>query len=294
MPSPVSSLQSPVAAVEPASFAGHPPVAAAFGLLGPSFRRTAPRPVKVADDLYVIQNANHTVAEIGQNGGNVTVIVTSDGVILVDSKFERMHDDIMAKVKSVTDGPSATGADHNHGDHSGGSARFSRWASRWFPPWPRERTWPGQHAGTCAGGLRGSGAGAGRHRLELREFRGHTRGDTVVSLPARRACRGRPRDDARFHSRDRQLRRRRQLDRVGESLEAWPHGLRRPDRRPRSEPDQGGIPAFTTRSRHPRAVPRLNRERKSQDEIAQALIEEFNWGTGPAAGNLAGMMQELR
>jgi hypothetical protein len=38
----------------------------------------------------------------------------------------------------------------------------------------------------------------------------------------------------------------------------------------------------------------LNRERKTQDEIAQTLIREFNWGGGPAAGNLAGMMQELR
>ena len=28
--------------------------------------------------------------------------------------------------------------------------------------------------------------------------------------------------------------------------------------------------------------------------FAQALIKEFNWGSGPAAGNLAGMMQELR
>jgi len=38
----------------------------------------------------------------------------------------------------------------------------------------------------------------------------------------------------------------------------------------------------------------LIREKKSQDEIAQTLVKEFNWGSGPAAGNLAGMMQELR
>ena len=38
----------------------------------------------------------------------------------------------------------------------------------------------------------------------------------------------------------------------------------------------------------------LNRERKTQEEIGQILTKEFNWGTGPAAGNLAGMMQELR
>ena len=38
----------------------------------------------------------------------------------------------------------------------------------------------------------------------------------------------------------------------------------------------------------------LNREKKTQEEIGQILMKEFNWGTGPAAGNLAGMMQELR
>ena len=38
----------------------------------------------------------------------------------------------------------------------------------------------------------------------------------------------------------------------------------------------------------------LNRERKTQDEITQTLIKEFNWGTGPAAGNIPGMLQELR
>jgi hypothetical protein len=38
----------------------------------------------------------------------------------------------------------------------------------------------------------------------------------------------------------------------------------------------------------------LNRDRRSAEEIAQVLVKEFNWGTGPAAGNIAGMMQELR
>ena len=77
--------------------------------------------MKVADDLYVIQNQNHTVPEIGTNGGNVTIIVTSDGVVLVDSKNEPMHDDILAKVKSVTDKPVRyLVLTHNHGDHTGG------------------------------------------------------------------------------------------------------------------------------------------------------------------------------
>ena len=38
----------------------------------------------------------------------------------------------------------------------------------------------------------------------------------------------------------------------------------------------------------------MNRERKSQDEITQQLIMEFNWGSGPAACNIPAMIQELR
>jgi hypothetical protein len=38
----------------------------------------------------------------------------------------------------------------------------------------------------------------------------------------------------------------------------------------------------------------LVREKKTQGEIVATLTKEFNWGTGPAAGNVPGMMQELR
>jgi hypothetical protein len=38
----------------------------------------------------------------------------------------------------------------------------------------------------------------------------------------------------------------------------------------------------------------MNRERKTQDEITKQLVMEFGWGTGPAAGNIAGMIQEFR
>jgi hypothetical protein len=36
------------------------------------------------------------------------------------------------------------------------------------------------------------------------------------------------------------------------------------------------------------------REKKTEQDIQQALIKEFNWGAGPSAGNIAGMMIELR
>jgi glyoxylase-like metal-dependent hydrolase (beta-lactamase superfamily II) len=38
----------------------------------------------------------------------------------------------------------------------------------------------------------------------------------------------------------------------------------------------------------------LTRERKSQEEITQTVVKEFNWGTGPAAGMIPGMMMELQ
>jgi cyclase len=38
----------------------------------------------------------------------------------------------------------------------------------------------------------------------------------------------------------------------------------------------------------------MNRDHKSKEEITQTLVREFNWGSGPSAGNIPGMLQELR
>ena len=260
----------------------------------------APRLIKVADDVYVIQNANHTVAEIGQNGGNVSVIVTREGVILVDSKFERMHDDIMAKVRSVTDRPVRyLVLTHNHGDHSGGAARFqSMGVTVVSSVASRENMARANLAGRAQVAYSGSAElELGGTRLELRELRGHTRGDTVVRLPARRAVIAGDlvttpdsipaivnyADGGNWTE-------------LGESLEAigrmdfdvlvGGHG---------PNLTKAEFTAFKTKVHGIRERFRaLIREKKTQEEIAQALIKEFNWGSGPAAGNLAGMMQELR
>ena len=70
---------------------------------------------KVKDDLF----------EIEGDGGNVAVLVTGEGVILIDDKFDQDHDQIVAKVRSVTAQPiKYIFSTHHHSDHSGGNAKF--------------------------------------------------------------------------------------------------------------------------------------------------------------------------
>jgi glyoxylase-like metal-dependent hydrolase (beta-lactamase superfamily II) len=78
-----------------------------------------PRPLlvteKIKDDLYVI---------IG-NGGNAAFLVTTEGVILIDDKFDIDHFPILAEIKKVTDQPvKYVFNTHYHSDHSGGNAKF--------------------------------------------------------------------------------------------------------------------------------------------------------------------------
>src|SRR5258708_4219085 len=70
---------------------------------------------KVKDSLYNIEG----------DGGNVAVLVTNEGVLLVDDKFEQDHDAIVASVKSVTSQPvKYIVSTHHHADHSGGNGKF--------------------------------------------------------------------------------------------------------------------------------------------------------------------------
>ena len=50
---------------------------------------------KVKDNLYMIAG----------DGGNVAMLVTGEGVVLVDDMFYRNHDDILAQIRSVTPQP---------------------------------------------------------------------------------------------------------------------------------------------------------------------------------------------
>ncbi len=73
--------------------------------------------IKLKDDVYVIHNEYVP--------GNTTVVITNEGVILVDDKFEIDADNIAAMVKTVTNQPIKYVINtHYHGDHSGGNAKL--------------------------------------------------------------------------------------------------------------------------------------------------------------------------
>jgi cyclase len=75
--------------------------------------------VKTTDlgrNLYMLEGA----------GGNVTVAVGTNGVIMVDSQFAPMHDKLKAAIAKITKEPVQYLINtHYHGDHTGGNAAFA-------------------------------------------------------------------------------------------------------------------------------------------------------------------------
>jgi cyclase len=69
---------------------------------------------------------NNTYMLAGQ-GGNITLAVGSDGIIMVDSQFAPLSDKIKAAIKAISALPVKYLVNtHFHGDHTGGNASFAR------------------------------------------------------------------------------------------------------------------------------------------------------------------------
>lgn len=68
---------------------------------------------------------NRTYMLEGQ-GGNITIAVAANGVIMVDSQFAPLHEKIKAAVAQITKQPIRFLVNtHYHGDHTGGNAAFA-------------------------------------------------------------------------------------------------------------------------------------------------------------------------
>jgi glyoxylase-like metal-dependent hydrolase (beta-lactamase superfamily II) len=138
--------------------------------------------IKIKDDLYVIHNDFVP--------GNTTALITNEGVVLVDDKFEIDHASVMAELKKVTNQPVKYVVNtHHHPDHSGGNAKLqSLNAQVVTSEEARENMVDGKqpglpnvtfehHAHIYLGGK----------SVELYHFgRAHTNGDAVVYFPAQR------------------------------------------------------------------------------------------------------------
>jgi cyclase len=71
---------------------------------------------RIAADFYVVRG----------EGGNTSVYLSDDGVLLVDPKFERNHDELVARIKALSDKPIKYVVDtHAHGDHTGGNLKLA-------------------------------------------------------------------------------------------------------------------------------------------------------------------------
>ena len=295
-----------VALPPPAGRGGQPGAAGAAGGRGAAGAAPAatptdlPRLVKVRDDVYVIQNVNNVVAEIGAFGGNITVYLTDEGVVLLDSKNDRMHDDVVAKVRSLTDKPiKYVVLTHNHQDHSGGAAKMQQIGATVVISRDDRR----QMARTNQPGLpQIAYAGqtslfVGGKEVQLTEYCGHTRGDTVAYLPAARVV-----VTGDLVTTPDTIP---QIVNYGDGGN-WTDLGRTLDTIANMDFDVmvGGHGPILTKQeflRHRDKVAGI-RERaralvkqgRSQDEVTQTLLKEFNWGTGPAAGNIPGMMVEFK
>jgi glyoxylase-like metal-dependent hydrolase (beta-lactamase superfamily II) len=69
---------------------------------------------------------NKTYMLEGQ-GGNITVAVGTDGIIMVDTQFAPLHDKIKAAIEKISPLPIKYVINtHYHGDHTGGNAAFHK------------------------------------------------------------------------------------------------------------------------------------------------------------------------
>ncbi len=138
--------------------------------------------IKVKDDLYVIHN------DIVP--GNSTALITNEGVLLVDDKFDVDHNGIMEQLKKVTDKPIKYVVNtHHHGDHSGGNAKMQDMnAVVVATEEARENMVDGKQPGLPSIAIQHRAhIYLGGKNVELYHFgRAHTNGDMVVLFPADR------------------------------------------------------------------------------------------------------------
>ena len=250
---------------------------------------------KVKDDLF----------EIEGDGGNVAVYVTGDGVILVDDKFDRDHEGIVAKVKSVTTQPiKYVLTTHHHSDHSGGNTQFLPTAEIISTVNARnnivEHKQPNAEPGMSPARVvftTEMSVFLGGKEVRAQYFgRGHTNGDAFIYFPALRT----------IHTGDMMAGATPLIDYTGGgSLIEWTKTL---DEVLKLDfdtviPGHGAVTTKDGLRTYRGTVEKLRarasgliHEGKSQDEVGKVMAAEFGWGPNSmqAQWSLPGIMKELK
>ena len=249
---------------------------------------------KVKEDLY----------EIEGDGGNVGVLVTSEGVILIDDKYDQDHDAILAQVKSVTPQPVKYIINtHHHSDHSGGNAKFLPSAEIISTSMARASIVEKKQAGaadTAPARLtfdREMSVFLGGKEVRARYMgRGHTNGDAIIYFPALKV----------LHTGDLMAGASPLIDYPGGgSVVEWTKTL---DEAMKLDfdtvipghgkvTDKAGLRAYRDNVEKLRVrVSGLIKEGKSQDEIGKVLTAEYKWQPDSLnmKWSLPGFMTELK
>jgi cyclase len=105
--------------------------ATALGFASGAYAQTAPAAAPAAPDYSKVEIkttdlGNKTYMLEGQ-GGNITVAVGDDAILMVDTEFAPLHDKIKAAVAKISPLPIKTVVNtHYHGDHTGGDEPFAK------------------------------------------------------------------------------------------------------------------------------------------------------------------------
>ena len=249
--------------------------------------------VKLKDDLFVIHNEYVP--------GNTTVLVTNEGLILVDDKFEIDHANILAQLKTFTNQPVKYVINtHHHGDHSGDNAKLQAMGAQVVTSWQaRQNMVDGKQPGLSNITIDNKASlYLGGKRVDLFYFgRAHTNGDIVALFPAQRVLASG--DLFTIGDTTPEL-----VDYPGGgSAKQWPQtisGVLSLDF-DRVVPGHGTVGTkadmrkfYDTSVRLKNRVHEMIVAKKSKDEIAKMLTAEFHYAEFHLGMSLDGLLVELR
>lgn len=271
-----------------------------LGLAWVAYTQTqAPAPLSVKqikDDLYVIEGTSNGSSD----AGNVTIYVTGEGVILVDDRFDRDYNEVLARVRAITSQPVKYIVNtHHHGDHTGTNPQFLASAEIVAQENARRHMIDGKMAGAPRIVFRKEASIflGGKEVRGIYNGKGHTDGDIAVYIPEHKAValgdlmagtNGVTNPVVDYSS--------------GGSLGAWPETL---DAVLKLDldivipghgtiTDRAGLQAHRNKIEAIRSrVRTLVSGHKSKDEISKAMVEEFDFKPINLRG-VEGMMTEFQ